>query len=108
MPSLPATSDFDLGDLAFALTTLLALVLLVPAQLASMILFDSTGLDVLVPDFVFMAVVPALAVALLPAIAAWRLYSPRTTRATAAVAFLAAALVAAYTTQFYGMCGPGC
>lgn len=108
MPSHLATADLDLGDLGFALAAILALVLLVPAQLASLILFDATGLDVLVPDFVFMTVVPALAVACLPTVAAWRLYSPRTARTTAAVAFVATALVAAYTTQFYGMCGPGC
>lgn len=102
-------SDLGLGDLGFALAALLALVLLVPTQLASMILFDSTGLDVLVPDVVFMVVVPAAAVALVPSLAAHRLYARRTARTTAAVAFVAAAIVAAYTMQFYGMCGgPGC
>ncbi|HKJ58219.1 MAG TPA: hypothetical protein VKA37_03245 [Halobacteriales archaeon] len=101
-------TGLELVDLGIVLTALLALVLLVPTQLGSLILFDSTGLDVLVPDVVFMTVVPALAVALLPTVAARRLYPPRATRAVATIAFVAAAIVAAYTSQFYGMCGPGC
>lgn len=109
VPRHPTRSDLDLEDLGFVLAALLALVLLVPAQLASIILFDSTGLDVLAPDMVFVAVVPALAVAAFPTLVARRLYSGRTTRATAAVAFAASALLATYAGQFYGMCGgPGC
>ena len=103
-----ALTGLELVDLGFVLAALFTLVLLVPTQLASMILFDSTGLDVLVPDVVFMAVVPALAVAPLPTLVAGRLSSRRTTRATAVVAVVAAAIAAAYTTQFYGTCGPGC
>lgn len=104
----PTLASLDLHDAGFALAWLLALVLLIPVQLTSMILFDSTGLDTVAPDLVFMAVVPAVVLALLPALVARRLYTRRTTRATAAVAVAAFALVAAYTMGFYGMCGPGC
>ena len=96
------------GDLPYALAWLLSVLLLIPTQLASLILFDSTGLDVPTPYPVFMAVVPAIALALLPTLAARYLYTRRSTRITAAVAFVAFALAAAYTMQFYGTCGPGC
>ena len=104
----PAVRTPTRYDLPYALAWLLALVLLVPTQLASLILFDSTGLDVATPDLVFMAVVPAVALALLPTLVARRRHARRSTRITAVVAFAAFALVAAYTTQFFGTCGPGC
>ena len=96
-------------DLPYALAWLLAVALLVPVQLASLILFDSTGLDVHTPYPVFMAVVPALALAVLPTAVAHRKYGPRGTRVTAAVSFAAFALLTVYTMDFYGTCGgPGC
>ena len=97
-----------LQDVAFAVAWLLSVVLLLPTQLASMILFDSTGLDVPTPDLAFMAVVPALALALLPTFAAHHIYTRRITFATGAVAFATFVLVAAYTMHFFGTCGPGC
>lgn len=101
-------SRFRPRDAGFVLTCLLCLVLLIPAQLASMIVFDSTGLDTLAPGFVFMAIVPAFILTLFPTLVAWRLYTLGATRATAAGAFAVFAIVATYTTQFYRLCGPGC
>lgn len=100
--------EFNLQDAGFSLAWILALVLLLPVQLASIIVFDSTGLDTIVPDLVFTVVVPAVVLTVAPTGIASRLYTPRATHATAAVAFVAFALIAAYTVQFYGMCGLGC
>lgn len=100
--------NIELRDSGFALVWFLALVLLIPIQLASMIGFDETGLDTLAPSFVFMAIVPALILTLFPTLVARRLYTSRTTRTTAIVAFVIFTAIAAYTTQFYGVCGPNC
>ncbi|WP_247001767.1 hypothetical protein [Halosolutus gelatinilyticus] len=100
--------DVGLRDTGFALAWLLALVFLIPIQLASMIGFDETGLDTLSPDFVFMAVVPALILTLFPTLVARHLYTRGTTRIIAIVAFVVFTAVAAYTSQFYGLCGPNC
>lgn len=104
----PPVPDLDRRDLGFLVAWLLALALLVPAQLASLILFDSTGLDVFTPDLVFTAVVPALALASLPTVVARRFYPRRTVLATVVVSSAVFALLAAYAMGFYGMCGPGC
>lgn len=105
----PSLSNFTLEDAAYALAWLLAFALVLPVQLLSMILFDSTGLDVLVPPFGFMVVVPALVAALLPTLLARLFYTPKTTRLSAGVAFVACAAIAWQLLQFYGMCGgPGC
>lgn len=100
--------DIGLRDTGFVLAWILALVLLIPIQLASMIGFDEMGLDTLTPDFVFMAVVPALILTAFPTLVARRLYARRTTRLIAVVAFVVFTAVNAYTTQFYGLCGPNC
>lgn len=73
-----------------------------------MIGFDETGLDTLAPDFIFMTVVPALLLTLFPTLVARRLYTRGTTRVITIVAFLVFTAVTAYTTQFYGFCGPNC
>lgn len=96
-------------DAGFAVAWLLAVVLLVPVQLASMILFDATGLDVHAPDLVFVAGVPALVLAPLPGLAARRLYGRRSGRTAVVVAVAAVAVASAYLSRFYGVCGgPGC
>ncbi|MEA1930956.1 MAG: hypothetical protein U9O06_05340 [Euryarchaeota archaeon] len=102
------TREFNLQNAGFSLAWILTLVLLLPVQLASIILFDSTGLDTIAPDLVFTVAVPAIVLTLPPTVIADRLYTPRATHATAAVAFVAFGLIAAYTVQFYGMCGLGC
>jgi hypothetical protein len=92
----------------FALAWLLAGVLTVPVQLASIVAFDATGLDGAVPDPVFVVVVPALVLAGVPTGVARRVYGRRVAGVTAVVAIALLVLVTAYTMQFYGMCGPGC
>lgn len=98
----------ELQDVGFALTWGLTLVLLIPVQLVSMIVFDSTGLDALSPVGVFMILVPTLLLAVLPTLVAGRLYSQRTALVTAGVAVVVFALVTAYTMGLYGVCGPTC
>lgn len=109
-PSPPRSSirELDAQDAGYALVWDLTVVLLVPIQLASLILFDSTGLDAVVPDLLFAAVGPGVALAATPTVVARHRYSPLATRATAGVAVGAFYLAAAYAMQFYGMCGPGC
>lgn len=105
----PSDHPLGTGDVGFAVFGLLAVGQVLPAQLASLIAFDSTGLDTLVPDLVFMALVPATAIAALIGLPAWWRYSGRTALAIGTAAFVFCALVAAYLAQFYGMCGgPGC
>jgi ABC-type antimicrobial peptide transport system permease subunit len=99
--------NFGRRDVVFALTLLLAFGLLIPVQLGSMILFDGTGYDTLVPDFVFMIVVPTLVLTVIPTVAVWRLYTRETGR-VAAVAFVVFAAVTAYAARFYAVCGPSC
>lgn len=109
MPSHQSVIDnIGLREISFALAWVLAFVLLIPIQLASMIGFDETGLDTLTPDFVFMAVVPALILTVFPTLVARRLYARGTTRVIAVVAFAVFTAVTAYTSQFYGICGPNC
>lgn len=106
-----AASEHSLsaGDVVFAVFSLLVVGLVLPAQLASLIAFDSTGIDTLVPDLVFMTLVPAAAIATLIGLPAWWRYSARTALAITTAAFVFCSLVAAYLTRFYGMCGgPGC
>lgn len=91
-----------------AAACVLALFLILPVQLATIIAFDETGLDAAVPDLVFVAIVPALVVATVPAYVAYRLYSARAGRTTLAAVFLATALLATYLQGIYGLCGPGC
>lgn len=105
----PSSRDLTAGDVGFAVLVLFAVALLLPAQIGSMILFDSTGLDTLVPDLVFMAVVPAVAIAAVVGLATWWRYTTRTGLWIGTGAFLLCSLVAAYLAQFYGLCGgPGC
>jgi len=104
----PEIGALGARDVYFVLVWLLTLGLLVPVQLASMIAFDSTGLDTLVPGFVFMTVVPAVALGAVLTLAGRRLYTPRATRPLAAGSFVVFAALSSYTAQFYGLCGPGC
>lgn len=101
-------SVIDRRDIVFAVGWVLAAIFFIPVQIAAMILFDSTGVDTLVPDLFFMAVVPAIVLALIPTLIARSHYTRRMTRGTAVIAFAVFTLIAAYTMQFYGMCGPGC
>lgn len=105
----PAARDLTAGDVGFAVFVLLVIALLLPVQIGSMILFDTTGLDTQVPDVVFMALVPAAAIAALIGLPAWWRYSKRTALAIGSGVFVVCTLVATYLAQFYGVCGgPGC
>lgn len=107
--SVATFSDLGLRDAGFGVLALVSAALLIPAQLVSMIAFDSTGLDTVTPDLVFMAVLPALAVTLLPALVAHRLYTRDMTLASTGGILVLYTLIAAYLIQFYGMCGgPSC
>lgn len=101
----------DLGprDVGVVVLALVSLAFVLPVQLGSMIVFDSTGLDVVAPDFVFMVAVPALAVTAPVLVVARRRYGRRTALAVVTTEFLAGAALAAYLVRFYGVCGgPGC
>ncbi|WP_154660504.1 hypothetical protein [Halopiger goleimassiliensis] len=95
-------------DAGFAGSWLLALVLLVPVQVVSLVSFDESGLDTHVPDLVFMAVVPAVVLAGVPTLVAARIYSRRTAFAVAVVSLVVFTPLAAVTMGFYRLCGPGC
>ena len=104
------TSTIDLGlrDLGFGLLSLISIALTIFAQFLWMVLFDSTGLDVYAPALLFMHVLPALTLALLPAVAAWYLYTQKTSLIAGGVVFGVSALVSLFTVQAFMMCGPGC
>ena len=109
MPALPASiRELGLRDVGFGIASLLGFVGTIFAQLAWMILFDSTGLDTVTPVPVFMVLVPALTIGLGIGLLASRLYSRRTTLLATGAIVLASGLLAAFTIDFYRLCGPGC
>lgn len=101
MPETAWPSGIDVRDVTVVAVGLAGFVLLVPVQLASMILFDATRLDAVVPTVGFMALVPAAAVALLPLVIAARTYARERALAVAGGLFLAYAAFAVYLIQFY-------
>lgn len=66
------------------------------------------GLDTVVPDVVFTALVPAVAMTMLPARIALRRYSRERALFLVGGTFLAYLAVAVSLIQFYAICGPGC
>ena len=101
--------DLALRDVGFGVLAVVATVLVVPVQLASMIAFDSTGLDTVAPDFVFMGLVPALAVAVVPGAMAYWLYGRGRALVVVGGLFVAYSALATYLIRFYGVCGgPAC
>lgn len=108
-PGDRSSRHVDARDVGFGVVCLLSVSLILPVQLVSMIVFDSTGLDVFFPPLVFMSLVPALVLSSIPALLAYRQYGANAARLTLAFVFLVAALAGAYLVQFYGLCGgPGC
>lgn len=101
--------ELALRDVGFAALALAVAALVVPVQLASMIVFDSTGLDTVVPDVVFMGIVPALVVVLVPGTIAYRLYGRMRALVVAGGLLLAYSALGTYLMGFYGVCGgPTC
>ena len=105
-----STTNINIGvrDLGFGLLSLASVALTLIAQIVWMIIFDSSGLDVYAPDLLFMYILPALTLALTPAVAARYLYTQKASLITGGVVFVASAVVSTFTIQFFRMCGPGC
>jgi hypothetical protein len=105
-----STSRRNMGirDLGLGLLGLVSVALTLIAQFASMVLFDSTGLDAYAPDLLFMHVLPALVVALVPAVAARYLYTQKASLVAGGVVFVVSAVASTFTVQFFMLCGPGC
>ena len=104
------TSKSNLGvrDLGFGLLCLVSVALTLIAQFVWMIIFNSWGLDVYVPALLFMHVLPALTLAIIPAVAARYLYAQTASLITGGVVFVACAIVSTVTISFFRMCGPRC
>ena len=103
-----SAGDVGIRDVGFGIVVVAAVALTLVAQLLSMIVFDSTGLDVYAPDAVFMNIVPALVLALVPAVVASRLYGRRGGIAAGAVVFATVLAVSTYTADFFALCGARC
>ncbi len=109
MSGFTTSVPFEWQDVAFVVSVGVAIAFLIPVQLASMILFDSTGLDASFPDFVFMVLLPGVTTGLIPTITALRLYRRDRVAAIAVASFLGLIALAAYLVQYYGVCsGPTC
>lgn len=100
--------NIGVRDLGLGLLSLVSIAITLIAQLAWMVIFDFSGLDVYAPDFLFMHILPALTLALIPAIAARYLYTQKASLITGGVVFVASAIVSTFTIQFFTLCGPGC
>ena len=105
MSTRRSTREFEFRDAGYVLAWILGFALVVPVQTASMILFDMTGLDAAVPDLVFLLLVPAAVLALLPTLAARSAYCGKATGITAGVAFVAFALANDYVAPLWTTCG---
>lgn len=105
-----STSKINIGvrDLGFGLLSLVSIAFTLIAQLVWMVIFDSSGLDVYAPALLFMHILPALTLALLPAVTARYLYTQKASLITGGIVFVASAIVSLFTIQFFMMCGPGC
>ena len=104
----PFRNNLGIRDLSFGLLILVSVALTLVAQFVWMVSFDSMGLDVYVPDLLFMHVLPALTLALIPAVAARYLYAQKAALITGGAAFVASAIVSMFTIQFFMVCGQGC
>lgn len=97
------------SDIIFGVVAIVCIALIIPVQVISMITFDSTALDTIVTPVVFMGVIPAGVIALIPAVLGLRRYSRTTALGWSAGLFLAYLFLAVYLMQFYGACGgPPC
>ena len=101
--SLPALSTRTLGLAALAIV---AVVLTVPAQLAWMIAFDSTGLDVVVPEPLWLVVGPAATTSALALLVTLAWLGRRAAVRVAVAVLVAGGALAIVTMDAYGMCGP--
>jgi hypothetical protein len=102
------THDLGIRDLGFGLLTISSIALTLIAQFVWMIIFDSSRLDVYTPDLLFMHILPALTLAIIPAIAAQYLYTQKTALITGGIVFVTSGIVSTFTIEFFMMCGPGC
>ncbi|OLZ39284.1 hypothetical protein A6E15_17965 [Natrinema saccharevitans] len=105
---MAANSSIGVRDLRFGLLSLVAVALTLIAQFVWMVIIDSSGLDVYAPDLLFMHILPAFTLALIPTVAAHYLYTQKWSLITGGVVFVASAIVSTFTIQFFMLCGPGC
>jgi len=82
-------------DAGFALLSVVSVASILLVQFASLVVFDTTGLDQYIPSAVLYFLVPAVVVTAIPAIVAARLYNRQRSRVITAVVFLAAILASA-------------
>ena len=104
----PSKNNVGVRDLGFGFLCLVSVALTLIAQFVWMVIFDSSGLDVYAPALLFMHVLPALTLALIPAVAARYLYAKKASLITGGAVFVASAIVSTFTIQFFMMCGPRC
>lgn len=95
-------------DLGVGLLSVVAVALTLVAQFVWMIIFDTSGLDVYTPELLFMHILPAFTLALLPAVAARYVYGRNGSLITGGVVFAASAILSVFTIQFFLLCGRGC
>ncbi|AGB31788.1 hypothetical protein C488_15072 [Natrinema pellirubrum DSM 15624] len=105
---MAANSSIGVRDLGFGLLSLVSVALTLIAQFVWMVIFDSSGLDVYAPDLLFMHILPAFTLALIPTVAAQYLYTQKWSLITGGVVFVASAIVSTFTIQFFILCSPGC
>lgn len=105
-----STSGIGLRDVGFGIACLASVAFTLLAQLAWIIAFDASGLDAYAPDALFVTVLPALTVALVPAGIARKLYDENVPLVAGALVFAASAALSVLTIRAFMLCGgaPGC
>lgn len=101
MPETATPWGVGVQDAVVVAAGLAGFVLVVPVQVASMILFDATGLDAVVPTVVFMGLVPAGVVVLGPVAVAMRTYDRGRALGAAGGLVVAYAAFGVYLLRFY-------
>jgi len=96
-------AELGVEDAIYVVVALGSFVLLVPVQVVSMIVFDATGLDAVVPTVAFMALIPAGLVTLLPLAVTTRNATRARAIGAAGGLFVAYIVVAVHLLQFYAL-----
>lgn len=97
----PSSRTIGARDVGLGLLSLVSAALTVVAQVAWMIAFDASGLDAYTPYPLFMHVLPALTVALVPAVAARHYYTLKTALLAGGAVLVASAVLSTFTLRLF-------
>lgn len=101
METLPEHSASRLRDVGFGLLCVVSVAAILIGQFASLVAFDTTGLDQYVPSVVIYSVVPAVLMTVAPALVAARRYDRQRALVITAGVFTAAIVASLLTMGFF-------